>query len=147
MRTYFHNRCIIYTVYADTHILDKLYGEHNMSHLPIYVVLTHIDIVAKMHFFGLADAPVTFLAQNSFGQPSIEDMCKTWTQRFLTDINVTVNGKSLCPSLQRNHPPGQRGSTLTWKKNHSAGLGSRETTRHQWYLLCRTRWVHVVEFQ
>ena len=75
-----------------------------MSHLPIYVVLTHIDIVAKMHFFGLADAPVTFLAQNSFGQPSIEDMCKTWTQRFLTDINVTVNGKNF---LQRNHPPEQ----------------------------------------
>ena len=64
-----------------------------MSHLHIYVVLTHIT--AKMHFFGLADALVTFLAHiiNSFGQPSLEEMCKTWTHRFLTNINVTVNGK------------------------------------------------------
>ena len=87
---------------ADTHIMDE-FKEHNTSHLPDFVLT---QIVAKMHFFDLSDAVVTFVAHNSFGRASIGDVCKTLTLRFVTEINVSVSGKNVCPPLLRNHPPG-----------------------------------------
>ena len=62
------------------------------------------QIVAKKHFFDLSDAVVTFVAHNSFGWASIGEICKTLTQRFLTDINVKCQWQEFMPFPPKKSP-------------------------------------------
>ena len=65
-----------------------------------HFVLT--QIVEKMHFFLLSDAVVTFVAHNSFRRASIEEICKTLMQRFLTGITVKCQWQEFMPFHPKN---------------------------------------------